>query len=447
MPVQLQSSIRKPCLPRITSRSALLLALFGLATSLAAAPAFAQSLTSQEREEILDQLRQLREQQARISQAQQQTDQGIRMLEGRLGVASPAATVAAESAAPASAPIATAADRLTVTGDMRVRMQGDYSDNDAKNRNSSQVRARLGASYAVNETVSVGARIVTGDANDPNSTDVQLSNWDNDLQVSLDLAYVQLDYGALKLYGGKIPQPFARTDLVWDGDVNPQGASAVYKTALGNGGALRASGLLFPIDEQVAGPDSYMGGAQIGYDSPAHGPFKFDLSAGYYHYHLASMATADAGDWRNNRRDTSGHYLSDYRLLDLIGSVTWQGNNDRWPLRITGDYVRNLGADDENTGYSLDVAYGRASKPGDWRLTYGYAQTDVDAVLAAFSNDNIGIATNYKLHSLTVDYTPMPKTMVSAIWYHYKPNSALYAGANQPSDWLDRLRLFFLVNF
>lgn len=95
----------------------------------------------------------------------------------------------------------------------------------------------------------------------------------------------------------------------------------------------------------------------------------------------------------------------------------------------------------------MDLSIGRASKAGDWRFTYGYSQTDVDAVLSAFSQDNIGIATNYKLHAFTADYTPMPKTLVSAIWYHYKPNDPAYAGSNAANDWLDRLRLFFLVNF
>ena len=41
----------------------------------------------------------------------------------------------------------------------------------------------------------------------------------------------------------------------------------------------------------------------------------------------------------------------------------------------------------------------------------------------------------------------MPKTMISAIWYHYKPNDPAYAGSNAPNDWLDRIRLFFLMNF
>ncbi len=444
--MQSQSFFRTPQQRRPELRSRLCLALAGCLLAMGAMPAMAQSLTPQEREEIVEQLRQLREQQARIAEAQQK-------LETRLGIAgvpaasAPAPAPAPEPASPVAAATPAAMDRLTVSGDLRVRMQGDHSKPNGTS-NSSQLRGRLGAAYEVNDRIGIGARLTTGDYNDPNSTDVQLSNWDDGLRVSLDLAYVQFNLGDLKLHAGKIPQPFARTDLVWDGDVNPQGISAVYKTPLDGGGAFRAGALAFPIDKRATGPESYMGGAQVGYDSPAHGPFKFDVSAGYYAYRLGNLSTADAGDWRTNRLRPGGGYLSDYRLLDVIGGLTWQGANERWPLRVTGDYVKNLGAvDDQDTGFGVDVSLGRTSRPGDWRFTYGYAQTDVDAVLAAFSNDNIGIATNYKLHSLTVDYTPMPKTMVSAIWYHYKPNDPAYAGANPPGDWLDRLRLFFLVNF
>lgn len=410
------------------------------------APAFAQASDA----DVIKQIEALRAQQAQITQLQQQTEASIRALEAKLGVASPVqnASVAGTSAATIAATAKPEEPKLKITGDLRLRAQGDYSDSDGTNRTSTQLRARLGATYALNDLVTIGGRIVTGDGDDPNSSDVQLSNWDDDLQISLDLAYAQLNFGDLKVYGGKIPNPFTRTDLVWDGDVNPQGVSAVYKLPLAGGGAFRANGLFFSVDEQAAGPDSTMGGVQFGFDSPSYGGFKYDLSSGYYRYSLGSMAGADAGDWRSNRRNPDGSLTSDYELVDVVAGLSWQGVNEKWPLRVVGDYVKNLGAiDDQDTGFGVDVSLGRASKAGDWRFTYGYSQTDVDAVLAAFSNDNIGIATNYNLHALTLDYTPIPKTTISAIWYHYKPNDPLYAGTNQPDDWLDRFRVFFLMNF
>lgn len=411
------------------------------------APALAQSAAPADAE-LLKQIGELRAQQAKIAQMQQQTEASIRALEARLGVAPPTTTAPAAVAVAVSSNAKPQEPRLKVSGDLRLRAQGDYSDSDSTGRTSSQLRARIGATYALNDQVTIGGRVVTGDGDDPNSSDVQLSNWDDDLQISLDLAYTQFNFGDLKVYGGKIPNPFTRTDLVWDGDINPQGVSAVYKLPLSGGGTFRASGLFFSIDEQAAGAESTMGGAQFGFDSAGRGAFKYDISGGYYRYSLGSLAGADAGDWRSNRRNPDGSFMSGYELVDVVAGLTWQSSKGRWPLRIVGDYVKNLGAiDDQNTGYGVDVSLGSASKPRDLRFTYGYSQTDADAVLAAFSHDNIGIATNYRLHALTLDYTPKSKMMISAIWYHYKPNNPLYAGANQPDDWLDRVRVFFLMNF
>lgn len=343
---------------------------------------------------------------------------------------------------------APAESRLKVSGDLRIRAQADNSDDDGSNRSSSQLRGRLGATYKFNDRITLGGRLVTGDSDDPNSTDVQLSNWLDDLDVSLDQAYMQFDVNNLKIYAGKIPQPFIRTDLVWDGDVNPQGVGSTYRKALGNGGAFRANSLFFIVDERATGSDSTMLGAQFGYESSAAGAWKYDAAAAYYHYNLGSTAGADAGDYRGNLRNPDGSFLSDFRLANAIVGVSHTGFGEQWPVRIVGDYVKNLGAaTDADTGYGVDVMLGRASKPGDWRFTYGYSMAEADAVLAAFSHDNIGIATNYRLHGLTIDYVPMPKTMISAIWYHYRPYDPLHAGSNELHDWLDRFRLAFLVNF
>ena len=69
--MQSQSFFRTPQQRRPELRSRLCLALAGCLLAMGAMPAMAQSLTSQEREEIVEQLRQLREQQARIAEAQQ----------------------------------------------------------------------------------------------------------------------------------------------------------------------------------------------------------------------------------------------------------------------------------------------------------------------------------------------------------------------------------------
>lgn len=49
--------------------------------------------------------------------------------------------------------------------------------------------------------------------------------------------------------------------------------------------------------------------------------------------------------------------------------------------------------------------------------------------------------------ALTFDYVPLPQTLLTATWYHYKPENAVDAGSNDIGDWLDRIRIAFLVSF
>lgn len=356
-----------------------------------------------------------------------------------------ATPVAAAAALPVSS---TAASRWSFSGDLRLRAQGDHSDPRARGRDSAQLRGRFGATFAATPELTLGLRLATGDPDDPNSTDVQLSNWVDDLNVSLDLAYLQWKHDAVTIYGGKFPQPFTRTDLVWDGDVNPQGLGATWRRPLGGGSTLRVNGALLLLDEQAAGAESTMAGAQLGFDSPAGRPWRVDLSAGWFDYDLGSVGGADAGDFRSNLLAPNGRYVSEYELLDVIAGLSWQGRDPAWPLRLVFEHVQNHGAAaGRDTAMSAELTAGRAAQPGDWRLTYGRSMAEVDAVLAAFSHDNIGFGTNYTMHALTVDYTPVSRLLVGGIWYHYRPKDAAYAGSADPANWLDRFRVYFQVSF
>jgi hypothetical protein len=351
----------------------------------------------------------------------------------------PVAVAAAPAAAPA--PVSSEPSRLSLSGDMRVRYESNFGVAGARDRDRGVLRARLRAAYAVNDWLTLGGQLATGDPDDPNSADMTLSNFDDDLQVSLDQAYIRLTPGDLQVHLGKIPQPFMRTELVWDGDVSPQGASAAYTADLG-GVKLKAAGLYFLVDESVAGPDSRMIGGQLSMQTPS-APIQAELAVGYYDYSLRSLAGADTGDFRSNLF-AGGRYLSDFNLLDVIAALTWNGLGEKWPVRLVGDYVHNYGAaTDADTGFGVDLLVGRAAKPGDWRFAYGYAEADTDAVLAAFSQDNTNIATNYMQHTLAIDFVPKHNLVLNATYYRYRQKD----GVIGPVDWQNRLRLNFLVNF
>lgn len=430
-------------------RNGLAVAAAVLALGLVSAPAHAAGAETVA--ELRAEIERLKAEQAAQVARTRRLEERLLTLESSLGGAGRAAT--AENA-PAAAtvgelpPATGQASRLRLASDFRLRYEGNYGDADARDWDRGVLRARLRASYAVNDRLTVGGELATGDSDDPNSTDVTLSNFDDDFEVSLSQAYAKFDFGNLDVWGGKFPLPFARTELVWDGDVNPQGASAVYRMPFGDGSSLRWSSLYFLIDHSVAGTDSSLFGNQLALDTQLTDSLRLEAAAGYYDYSLPGVAGADAGDFRSNLIGLDGRYVSDFNLLDGIAALTYTGAGDRWPLRIAGEYVTNRGARTPgDTGYSIDLAAGRASEQGDWRFSYGYSVAEVDAVLAAFSHDNTSIATNYRQHSLSIAHVLLRNMILDATLYRYRPYDSAFAGANDPHDWLDRLRVNFLVNF
>ncbi|HEU0066413.1 MAG TPA: hypothetical protein VFQ57_04140, partial [Sphingomonas sp.] len=100
-----------------------------------------------------------------------------------------------------------------------------------------------------------------------------------------------------------------------------------------------------------------------------------------------------------------------------------------------------------DTGYSGAISVGRAARRGDWRFGYTHMSVETDAVFAAFSHDNLNLATNYLLHGLSGDYVVFDKIILNATYYHYRVKDPAGPGGGIPGDWRDRLRLNLLVNF
>jgi len=400
--------------------------------------------------ETVDTVQALRAELERMKAEQAARAAEMQHLEERLGALEAAAAPVATSAAtpPAVAAAATPAEplsRFKVSGDFRLRYEGNYGI-ETGDWDRGALRARLAASYAATNALTIGARLATGDPDDPNSSDVTFSNFADDFDVSLDMAYAAYSVGGARAWGGKFALPFTRTDLVWDSDVNPQGVGAAYRLPVGRA-ALRFSGLYFVVDHVVAGSDSSMVGGQVGLEMPVSDALKLDLAVAQYDYSLSSVAGADTGDFRSNVIGPDGRYVSDFDLFNVLASATW-GGWDRWPVKLTGDYVVNRGARvPGDTGYSIELAAGQSHGRGDWRFGYGYSQAEVDAVLAAFSQDNTTIVTNYRQHSLFLSYNLLDNVVLDTVWYHYRPYDPAISDLDDPGNWLDRVRVHFLVAF
>ena len=330
---------------------------------------------------------------------------------------------------------------LRFSGDARVRYEHN-TDVPVAPRGREVVRFRLGATYALQEDITVRARLATGDPEDPNSTDITLSSFVNDLTFSLDLASIELNRPKFGAFAGKFTNPFLTTEMVWDADVNPQGAGGRLKLGKATGVTTSLTAMYFILNQRADDSTSDMGGAQIMVASAPGKNWRVTGAAAYYGYRIGRANVGEAGDIRGNRLDPGGApvYVSDFNLVDALVFVDYAGFGTRFPLRVVGEYVHNNGATDLNTGFSGDVYVGKAQSAGDIRARYGYAQVETDAILAAFAHDNTTLGTNSDTHTLSVDVTPRANALLTATLYHYR--------LHQPAgDFQTRLRLNAMVTF
>lgn len=347
------------------------------------------------------------------------------------------------------------ASNVKFSGDARLRYENTAHQTPGSSswetRNREVVRFRAGLTKSFADMLTFGARMATGSSDDPNTSDVTLGNFVDDLEVSLDRLYLELFYRDVTVTGGKFANPFRRTDLVWDGDVNPQGICGSYRYS-GSGRIVPGLTGIFSIVDEQSDPkvsDSGMWGGQLELSIRVASGLRVTLAGGYYDYDINSLSNADAGDTRSNilNSDSTG-YRSDFDLFDAIVIVEHRGFGERYPVRFVGDYVKNLGAEiGGDQGFSLDLFVGRASKRNDARFRYGYSEAETDAVLAAFSHDNTTLATNYEQHTLTFDYVALENTTLNATWYLHRKAKLDPGSETDSKDFISRLRLNAVVKF
>ena len=134
-------------------------------------------------------------------------------------------------------------------------------------------RARVGLEGQVNDTVKAKIRLASG-GDDPVSTNQSFDGAFSSKGFQLDRAYViwtPETLGGAALSMGKMANPFRKLkDLVWDGDLNPEGVALSH--SLGDDGMkLGLDAGAFWLEERSKDDDTMMYGAQLTASSKTDG--------------------------------------------------------------------------------------------------------------------------------------------------------------------------------
>jgi hypothetical protein len=362
--------------------------------------------------------------------------------------------------------------RITISGDMRVRGEGDvfprgnvidsYPYLNWAAINAAGGFAKAGQAAFLNTSVdhyyllgrlrlnfdaqldsgwSVGSRITTGTLTNPDSTNQVLGQYGGRYQANIDLAYLKWVGGdpvasrqLLTLSGGKMPNPFTSSELVWDTDVTFEGVAATYRLGIAGDAArphyLYATIGAFPVQDDSLYPqlDKWLYAGQLGLDLHSESGSRLQLAAAYYDFnHIVGEqntyeSTETGGqpldftappylqkgntvfDIRNTSDDTENLFAlaSEYKELETLIEADYV-ISPKYRLGFYADFVKNLGYNTADVsarygayvaprvkGYQSELSFGSnlMNHFAAWRGFVGYRYLQRDAVIDAFTDQD-----------------------------------------------------------
>lgn len=355
--------------------------------------------------------------------------------------------------------------RLTFAGDIRLRAQNDsyaadnapavnYVDiqktnetrndghflNTTEDRDRLRARLRFGvqASLIPNE-LDAGFRFVTGSSSDPVSNNQTLGNTYRPFSMFLDRLFLswRSHSNVWSAWGGRMPNPWFSTDLVWDEDlafdgvalkINPlrdiTESSPDFDPFLTLG--------FFPLQEvELSQKDKWLYGAQAGFNARLGGSSKMVFAVAYYDYrniegqrntldsplldHTAPQFVQKGNTMFRIDNTTVPNVdplyglASDFNELNVTASIA---NYSFAPTHIilTLDYVKNQGFDEQEIlrrtsgsalapfsfinqdvdGHQIKLTVGRpiVERKGEWQTSFAYKNIGGNAVLDAFTDSD-----------------------------------------------------------
>jgi hypothetical protein len=302
------------------------------------------------------------------------------------------------------------ATRISWKGDLRYRHEYVDPFEAVNDQTRHRIRARVGLTAKVNDTLSTAFQIATGGGtNDPRSTNQTLGEGMTRKQVAIDLAY--FDWAPVQGFNlqlGKMPYPFERVSTpTWDPDLTPEGGAVKYTK-----GPFFGSVFGYWLSEAALTSDSNVAGAQLGFKGDLGG-MKWTAAAMYYDVGAVQNevttiiapsgmlpAICAAGLLNNaffggaqgnstfNNGDNCNRLLNDFNIWEVLAKGDFALGSI--PLSLFANYSENTEADDLNTAYGAGFTLGRASNPRTWELSYVYAKIEKDGLFGQFMDSDFG---------------------------------------------------------
>jgi hypothetical protein len=282
--------------------------------------------------------------------------------------------------------------KMKLKGDVRLR----YRDSERETvpevfENRYKVRLRLGVETEVNDQWKAGFGLASGGA-DPRSTNWTLEDTFEKIDIRIDYAYAQyqpFEWG--KLVAGKFKNPIWKTkDLMWDGDITPDGIVAMLEHKPMDNLELFLVPGWYLLNESSDTED----GAGLIFAQPGL-KWKF-MDKAYLKfagtvYDFQGVAGNNFDEWGSgsNSKDANNRLFYDYDSIALDAEVGFPKIPGPVPFfAVFGQFVSSDADSDldgdgfeDNEGYLVGVKFGhkKVKKLWQWQGKYNYRRLERDA--------------------------------------------------------------------
>jgi hypothetical protein len=295
-------------------------------------------------------------------------------------------------------------------GDFRFRYQHEKKDGSIA-RERERLRFRLGVEAKVNNSIKIVSGLATG-ATDPRSTNQTLENNFEPKNVNLDYLFADVTLNEiLQFQAGKIKNPlFNACDLLWDTDINPEGAAFLLtKNSLLENLDLFVNSAWLVLDEVSSSKDDpYILVLQPGVNWRITENVNLKIGAAYYSYSnvKGTRMKKTVGTNSGISKDLlvagafTGSLTYKYDAPKIDAEFGIRAISDFIPyVGLFGEYLKNSDPSTNNKGTLAGVRFGfeKVSNPMEWQFSYSNRKLEKDAALDIFpDSDFYGGKTNVK---------------------------------------------------
>lgn len=368
--------------------------------------------------------------------------------------------------------------RLEWSADFRGRLENFWYDQDdfgvdTDDRTRGRYRLRIGARAKVNEVVTAGFMLGSGDLNgsggENRSTNRSFGtgpDFDMDT-IFIDQAYVELavptrflpEGMTLKNITGKQANPFlwknGKDILIWDNDITPEGVAFQMTGLPAEQLSLFANGGYFISDENSSSRDPHVMGLQGGLGFLPVEDIDTGLRVSFYRW---GSGTSDFQDSANSFGavsdfDGTDPIPNDYSVAEVGAYARFKYIED-WPVLLYGQFAQNVdaesiaGAGDQDTGWGTGVEVGDKKKLV--MLGAGYYRAEANFSPAQFTDSDLFDGfTNREGWLVYLARELFPNTEVNVTFFKDDAieDGAIFAVPDAPSADRMRLQTDFVVKF